>query len=219
MAQVTQSIDEDYFSRRESLAKEIVTLLEQAGIAKEVEQCESLFEPDYFRDQELAPFGTELRRRQEKERDASDWVMHRNGLRHIYFKVLDRDLKLQLIKKEREFKELRLTSWLADLRGAQKRLHEVEAKSSSGLGVAISAAAIVLIGANIGNLVGAIAAAVFAIILGIYSFKEQQIRKEREIASAKADVQMYEDSLEEEESCQEVFSYNEQLWGEPDQQT
>lgn len=211
-------IEKDYFSKRDDLLNEIIALLEKAGISKKVERLESLYESDYFRDKELAPFGTDLREHQEKERDSSDWAGRRYGLRDIYFKVPERDLRLQLIVKEREFRELRLTSLVADLQGARKRLHEIETKSNSGLGVAIVGIVIVLIGASVGNLVGAIAAAVSALILGVYLFKDQQLQKEREVASAKTDVQMCESGLRKEESLQELFSFHEQLTGEPDPQ-
>lgn len=77
---------------------------------KEVERLEKNFEANYFRDQKLAPVGTELRRGQEEICNASDWVAYRKGLRHIYFNVPDKDQRLRLIGKERQFRELRLKS-------------------------------------------------------------------------------------------------------------
>ena len=209
-----QSTTDDYFTKRETLAKESLVLLEKAGITKEVEQLDNLLEPDYWRDRELAPFGTEERKRQREERDASDRLAYRYGLRDIYFCVPDEDIRRRLIATEREFHDLRLTSFVSDLNHARQRLHKIEAKPSSWLSAAISGAVIVMIGDALGNLIGAIAAAVFSLIAGIYLFKEQQLRREREIVAAQADVQMCEESLRVEESRPEIFSYREQLRSE-----
>ncbi len=75
------------------------------------------------------------------------------------------------------------------------------------------------IGASLGDLNGAIAGAVFAIILHAYSFKELELRREQEIAHAKDDVQTCKDDLKEEESRPEIFSYAEEISGEPDQKS
>lgn len=207
---------DDYFAKCRALGKEVIALHEQAGIAEEVERLESLFEPDYFRDRELAPLWTNERERQEKERDASDWLAYRNGLRYLYFIILDKDIRRRLIEKTRKFRELRLTFCVNDLHHARKLLNEIESKSDPGCFMATLSATIVLLGAAVGNLIGALAAAVFAVILGIYTFKAEQLRHDREKALAQDNVQKCEDALKEEESRQEIFSYSEQVWGEPD---
>ena len=40
MAQIEESISKDCYPKRDALKKEITTLLEQAGVAKEVERLE-----------------------------------------------------------------------------------------------------------------------------------------------------------------------------------
>lgn len=213
---------EEYFQAKRAFLWELIgKLREQAGIAKEVEELESLFEPDWYRDQELAPFGTELRISQEKERDAGDRAAIRMGLRRIYFEVTDIDLRRRLIKKSRELKKLEIESCIADLRKAEKRLQQVQNRSVSLLD-ALGGSFVVLLGALIvqglpataiasAGVVGAIAGAVFVLLYALPYTRE----RDRSIALAEREVDACKERLRDE--CQEeFFSFREEL-GWPDQ--
>jgi hypothetical protein len=173
----------DYFREREALSKAFMDLVERAGIAREIERCDAILEPNYFDDQHLPPLFTEARTEAQDKQRALNFERYKARLRSIIFAVQDVEVRRHLIMAERKLWQIKVKSFQHDLDNARRELQSVRYLSSKEVFTpALMAGVVSLAGWHFGGAMWGTAAAVFAVVSTLYQLVDvEQRRRDRTI--------------------------------------
>jgi hypothetical protein len=179
----------DYSREERALGEQYADLIEKAGIAAQIAQCEGWLEPHYSEDRHLPPLLTDARQEERKRQEAHKFQSYRRCMRDVLFSLADPALRKEIIAIERKMHALRIKSAQHDLWDAQHR-RDIAGKpnSYSGFFAALAGAAIVLLGERFAGQTGAIASAVFALIMAMFALQELEWLRHRSMERAAAEV-------------------------------
>jgi hypothetical protein len=194
-------------SEQDRLTDQLHELEQRAGIAKDADQARQgpLFP--------LGAFGKNVSP-EEYFDDQHDYV--RRGIRNLYFGVEDLSLRTQLIGAERNLDEAHRGISGEEVRAAERRLAEAEAKADRlpwDLAAVLGAGS-VAVGHYMEGIAGAIAGAVFGFFIGMGAIAKARADAREGIAEAKEGLKQALEAKRDSELRPDFFSISEEVTGE-----